>query len=116
MKAPQTTLPPGTTAPHLKLKLREGWRYASSSGAFVSNEGSRWIPDKLPQGAKIVYIVPDLGEAEISTLSEDERNLARYLHLILPTGEEPKKYLKAVGAWPSIETVELPPEISLPDA
>ena len=49
-------------------------------------------------------------------LSKPEKDLRRYMQVILPDGESPADYIKTIRAWPSVEEAWLPPEISLPKA
>jgi hypothetical protein len=57
--------------------------------------------------------VPELANADQSQLSKDEMNLARYVHVILPAGEPPSKYLKLILSWPCVEQAYIAPGISL---
>lgn len=104
--------------PHLVIRLKPGWRYDSRRRRFVAEKGGEVVPGKdLPRGARVVYQVPELAKAAAAgTLSEDEERLARYLHLLLPTGADPSTFLAAVREWDCVEEVRLPPEISLPGA
>lgn len=83
---------------------------------FKSGSGEKFSPRAdLPAGSRIVYKVPNLARADASTLSEPERELRRYMQVILPHGESPAKYLRVVRAWPSVEEAHAGPEVSLPE-
>jgi hypothetical protein len=69
---------------------------------------------ELPRGSRVVAMVPELAEADPAKLSPDERNLARYVHVVLPSRRKPAAYLERVRAWPGVEEARLPPEVSLP--
>lgn len=106
--------PPGMK-PHLVVKLRPGWSYDSKHRLFVTTSGKSFSPrESLPRGTRISYMVPDLAKRALKSLSRDERNLARYLQIIMPKGMDPNDYLDSVGRWDCTEEVSLPPEISLP--
>ena len=52
--------------------------------------------------------------ADPSRLNDAERDLRRYMQVILPPGESTNKYLKVIRAWPSVEEAHAGPEVSLP--
>jgi hypothetical protein len=105
--------PPPGLRPHLVLKLKVGWRF--HRGAFVSPEGLHIAPPTgLPSGTEIVPMVAELARADLSTLSEAERDLARYLQVILPEGAEPAAWLEPMRSLEAVEEASLPPQISLP--
>ncbi len=97
------------------LKLKPGWRYEPSKRVFVSDDSEKFAPiGDLPKKTKIVYKVPSLAQADEGGLSETEKNLQRYMQVILPEGESPAKYLNVVRAWDCVEEAQTAPEISLP--
>lgn len=101
----------------VEVKLRPKWSYDSSKRVFESDSGERFKPSgELPKGTRIVYKVPALAEADPATLSKHEKELRRYMQVILPEGESPADYVEAIRAWPSVEEVDVAPEISLPNA
>jgi hypothetical protein len=84
-------------------------------GMFESDAGETFSPrGDLPAGSRIVYKVPNLARADASKLNEHERDLRRYMQVILPRGESPARYLRAIRAWPSVEEADVGPEVSLP--
>jgi hypothetical protein len=101
----------------VEVKLKPKWRYDSSKRVFESDSGERFKPSgELPKGTRIVYKVPALAEADPATLSKSEKDLRRYMQVILPEGESPADYVEAIRAWPSVEDASVAPEISLPNA
>lgn len=100
---------------YLSLKLKTGWRFDSGGGQFVSTGGQRFaVRDQLPKGSEIVPSAATLAGANPATLSEAERDLARYFQLILPKGAAPERYLPIVELWDAVEAAALPPQVSLP--
>ena len=100
----------------LSLKLKPGWRFDPAAGQFVSASGERLsVLDQLPKGSEILPTAPALAKADPAKLSAAERNLARYVQLILPKGDMTTETLPIVKEWSAVETVTLPPEISLPE-
>ena len=107
--------PPAGLKNHLVVLLEPGWRYDFDGGQFVSDDGQEIRYDEdLPEGSEIVHMIPELQRAEAESLSEDEIELARYLHIILPSSADPSGLLPLVAAWRCVSDVRLPPDISLP--
>ncbi len=99
----------------IDLKLKSNWRFDTSRRVFVSANGDEFDPrGELPKSSKIVYKVPSLAEADVEKLSKHERDLCRYMHVILPAGESPAEHLETVRAWPPVAEANAAPEVSLP--
>lgn len=82
---------------------------------FESDSGERFNPSgDLPKNARIVYKVPGLAKADPARLSKHEKDLRRYMQVILPEGASPADYVEAIRAWPSVEDAWVAPQISLP--
>jgi hypothetical protein len=97
------------------VKLREGWRYDSASRSFISAEGATFAPGAdLPGVVRIVPTVPHLAQADPKRLIEDERELARFVQVILPKGSRQGPYLERIAGWPCVERASPGPEVSLP--
>ena len=110
---PVTT--PGKLRPHLDVKLGADWRYLKSERMFVSSGGQVFSPaSTLPKGAEVLYTAPGLAQADPCTLSEDERNLARFVQVIFRNKAARKKHFAQVEKWSCVEVVRWPPEVSLP--
>ena len=101
----------------VEVKLKPKYRYDPRRRVFESESGKQFNPSgDLPRNTKIVYKVPALAEADPARLSTPEKDLRRYMQVILPDGKSPADYIKTIRAWPSVEEAWLPPEISLPKA
>lgn len=100
--------------PHLVLKLKAGWRLDVAMHQFISTSGGRRFnpTDVLPKGAELRHMIPDL--AGRKRLSQNERELARYVHLLLPKRGKTDVHLQKVRQWPCVEDAQLPPAVSLP--
>ncbi len=97
------------------LKLKPGWRFDPDRRVFVSESGERVTPSAdLPKRSRVVPTVPSLASADEATLSSAERDLRRYIQVILPPGEPPHRYVEAIRAWPCVEQANVAPEVSLP--
>ena len=112
---PAVEPPEGAVRIPIEVKLKPKWRYEATRRAFVSTAGDAFSPrGSLPRKSKIVYKTPSLADADEARLSRAERELCRYMQVILPPGESPAKYLDAVRAWPPVEAAHVGPNVSLP--
>jgi hypothetical protein len=99
----------------LDLKLKRRWHFDTKRRAFRADGGGEFLPaGELPRGTRIVYKVPNLEHAEAATLNQHERELRRYLQVILPRGVAPGSYLETVRAWPPVEEAHVGPDVSHP--
>jgi hypothetical protein len=95
--------------------MKTGWSYDADARVFTSATGEKFeIAGELPKGTKVVHKAPRVARADPSKLSAAERDLRRYLQVILPPDHSPKDYLPRVRRWPSVECADLGPDISLP--
>ena len=58
--------------------------------------------------------MPSLVETDQARLSKHERDLRRYMQVILPAAESPADYIEVVRAWPAVAEAHVAPEVSLP--
>jgi hypothetical protein len=108
-------VPRGSVRTPIDFTLKPGWRFDAKRRVFESDSGGKFSArGELPEGAKIVYKVPNLARADLSTLNEAERDLRRYMQVILPPGKSPHKYLDVIRKWPPVEEAHVAPEVSLP--
>ena len=113
---PAVPLPVGSKVrTPIDVTLKAGWRFDISKRLFVSKSGDQFaLRGLLPKRSRIVYKVPSLAETDEAQLSKHERDLRRYLQVVLPWGESPAKYVDLVRAWPPIATAHVAPQVSLP--
>jgi hypothetical protein len=110
---PEVPLPRGSKIrTPIDLKLKSAWRFDSRRGVFVSADQT--FKPELPPKSRIVYKVPSLAKADPSKLSKAERDLQRYIQVILPPGRRPAAYLERIRAWPCIAEAHVAPRVSLP--
>ena len=116
MTIPAVPLPKdGSIQTPIDFTLKSGWRFDLKRRIFESDTGETFSArGELPEGSKIVYKVPNLARADASRLNDAERDLRRYMQVVLPRGASPAKYLKVVRAWPPVEEAHTGPEVSLP--
>ena len=97
------------------VKLQPGWRFNSHRRFFESDSGERFTPGgDLPKHSRIVYKVPSLAGVDASKLSKAERDLQRYVQVILPEGESPADYVAVIRRWPAVAEAHTAPTVSLP--
>ena len=101
----------------VELKLKTAYRYDSRKRVFESRAGASFDPhEKLPKDTRIVYKVPALAAADEAKLSKPEKELRRYMQVILPKGVSPRDFVDIVRAWPCAEEASVGPDVSLPNA
>ena len=106
---------PGAVKPHLVVKLKPGYSLHPKGKAFVSREGRMFSPgEELPSGIRIVLVAPALAGKSSGALSEDERNLLSYVHIVFPKGLDPQDYVDVIRSWECVAEVRSAPKISLP--
>ncbi|HEY7423802.1 MAG TPA: hypothetical protein VH682_06105 [Gemmataceae bacterium] len=109
-----TDLPPGVSS-HVDVRLKPGWRFDHRRRALVSETGrSLSLRGLLSPGARIIPMAPSLADANRESLSEDERLLARYLQVVLPSGADPTDLAADLRSLEGVELVSTPPRIGLP--
>jgi hypothetical protein len=101
----------GSVRTPIDIKLRSNWYFDTKRRTFTSDAGETFSPrGAVPPGTRIVYKVPSVARA----VNEHQRELRRYMQIILPRGESPAKYLRTIRAWPSVEEAHVGPDVSLP--
>ncbi len=104
---------PVKVKPSVDVILKSGWRFDSDDRVFVSSDGKRLKPGKLPRQTKIVNKVPSLASAA-EALSEDEDLLARSVQVILPEDADIGDAVDAIKNWNAVASVHVPPKLGLP--
>lgn len=106
---------PSSLKGSLDLELKPGWRFVPRRRRFEQESGETFSPyGDLPEGAGIVYKVPRLAKADPASLSAAERDLQRYLQVVLPAGASAQDCLARIRRWPSVAAVQGGPVVSLP--
>ena len=99
----------------VELKLKRNYKYDSRKRVFESGSGTSFDPYRdLPKDTRIVYKVPALAAADEAGLSKPEKDLRRYMQVILPPGVSPQDFVDIVRAWPGVEEASVGPDVSLP--
>ena len=99
----------------VELRLKAGWRYDPERRVFLTPGGERCSPGPgLPRGTRIALKVPSLHRVRGAALSHPERELLRYVQVILPAKAAPADYVAAIAAWACVDEARLAPEAGLP--
>jgi hypothetical protein len=98
----------------IDFKLKPGWRYDETKGVLVDPKGLEFTAPRLPKNSRILYKVPSLARSKTKGLSRAERDLQRYMQVILPSPRSAEAVLETLRSLPAVEEVHLAPEISLP--
>ena len=113
---PAVRLPSGSgVRTPIDIKLKPKWQFDTNRRVFVSESGEEFaLRGQLPKNSRIVYRVPSLVGTDPARLSKSEKDLQRYMHVILPPSESPAKYVDVVRGWPPVAAAHVAPEVSLP--
>ena len=106
--------PKKLTGRSIDLKLKPGWRFDEAKGVFIDRSGVEFATPRLPKNSRVLYKVPSLARSASRKLSVAERDLQRYMQVILPSPRSTKSVLQAVQSLPGVEEAHLAPAISLP--
>ena len=107
----------GSVRTPVDIKLKSNWYFETKLRTFKSDADETFSPrGSVPQGTRIVYKVPSLARADASRLNEHERELRRYMQVILPRGESPGQFVRTIRAWPPVEEAHVGPDVSLPNS
>jgi len=98
----------------IDFKLKPGWRFDEAKGVFIDPRGVELATPRLPKNSRVLFKVPSLARSPSKKLSGAERDLQRYMQVILPSPRSTKSVLQIVRSLPAVEEAHLAPEISLP--
>lgn len=110
---PAVPPPKGLVGRSVDFKLKPGWRYDEAKRVFVDDKGVEFAAPQLPKKSRVVYKIPSLARSTPKGLSKAERDLQRYMQIILPSRSS-NELLKNIQSWPCVEEAHPTPEISLP--
>lgn len=112
----QPSVPPPPGMPRVvSVKVKPGWAFDAKARCFTGPKGATFTPD-LPAGARLAPTVPQLAGRAPGTLSAAERDLQRYVQVILPEDHDVEAFAAAAGRWPCAASAEAGPSVSLPRA
>jgi hypothetical protein len=113
---PETPLPPDSKIrTPVILKLKPQWRFETNRRVFTSQSGEEFKPSgDLPRNTRIVLHTPDLARTPKAALSKHEKDLLRYVQVILPASVRPEDYLETIRGWACVEKAYVAPQVSLP--
>ena len=114
--APHTPVPKRANVLRpVELRLKPGWRYDARRALFVTDEGGRCAPGPdLPKGARIAPKVPALVRPGRAGLSKPEKDLLRFVQVLLPARVSAADFVDRISLWPCVEEVRVAPVVGLP--
>ena len=98
--------------PFIVFRMKVGWELDPHSGAILYRGNAVAMP-ALPAGAEFRLAVPALASKR-GKLASPDRELARYVHLLLPRTAVASEWLAIARGWDFCEAPQLPPVVSLP--
>lgn len=96
------------------LTLKPGWTFDPSTRRFTGPKQATCAPGGLPPRTRVMPLVSGPAVGPARSRSRAERDLQRYVHVVLPPGHDPEAYLETVRDWPCAASAVAAPEISLP--
>lgn len=112
---PAVPPPPGTPRT-ITVTLTRGWAFDEKARRFRGPKAASFTPSGLPDGARVQHTVPELAGRPPAGLSPEERDLQRYVQVVLPAGTLPHDLLPAIRRWPCTDSAIPGPDVSLPGA
>jgi hypothetical protein len=106
--------PKELTRRSVDFKLKPGWRFDEEKGVFIDPRAVEYAAPRLPKNSRIVYKVPDLARSPAKKLSHAEKDLQRYMQVILPSSGAARSVLRALQSLTAVEEAHFAPELSLP--
>ncbi|MEZ5417416.1 MAG: hypothetical protein R2708_08735 [Vicinamibacterales bacterium] len=110
---PAVPPPPGTPRT-ITVTLKRGWAFDEKARRFHGPKAAAFTPTDLPDGVRVQPTVPDLAGRPPAELSPEERDLQRYVQVVLPAGTLPPDLLTAIRRWPCTDSAIPGPDVSLP--
>src|SRR5262245_15310186 len=114
MVFPAIPPPKRLTGRSIDFTLKPGWRFDEKKRVFVDPRGAEFAAPRLPKNSRVLYKVPSLARSTSKKLSSAEKDLQRYMQVILPSSRSTQTVLHAVQSIPGVAEAHLAPEISLP--
>lgn len=110
---PSVPPPPGVPRP-VSVKLKPGWAFDAKARCFRGPKGATFAPEGLPARTRVQPTVPQLAGKAPAALSAAERDLQRYVQVILPPDHDPDAFAAIARGWPCAASAEAGPAVSLP--
>ncbi len=102
-------------APCIAAQLTPGWQFVSASKGFVHEKTKESFRIQgLPPSTRVELRYPDLASIPQSRLSDDEKELARYVQFIFHPRARLDKHLARIENWAMTESAHIVPMGSLP--
>ena len=101
--------------PCIAARLAPGWQFVSASKGFEhARTNESFEIQGLPPSTRVELRYPDLAGIPQSRLSDDEKELSRYVQFVFHPRARVDEHLKRVKKWAAIESAHIVPMPSLP--
>ena len=102
-------------APCIAACLAPGWQFVSASKGFKHLETDKSLRIKgLPPSTRAEPRYPDLAGVAQEGMSEDDKELSRYVQFIFHPRARLDKHLARIKSWDAIESAYMVPAPDLP--
>ena len=102
-------------APCIVARVAPGWRYLPRRQGFRNLETDEFVAvEGLPPSTRVEARYPDLARAKPDGLSEEDRELARYLQFVFHPRARLDKHLARIRGWTPITEAYIVPTPELP--
>lgn len=104
-------------APCIAARLTPGWQFVSADQGFrhaQTNESFRI--QGLPPSTRVELRYPDLADIPQSRLSDEEKELSRYVQFVFHPRARLDRHLARIDSWDMTESAYIVPTGSLPAA
>ena len=78
-------------------------------------DGRQFQPRRrIPPFSRIEYTVPRLTAAQPEKLAGAQKDLSRFIRVVLPKGHDPMDYVEELRSWPCLQEIHVGPTPDLP--
>lgn len=113
-KKTETEHAPGV-APCIAARLAPEWQFVSASKGFEHARTNESFEIKgLPPSTRVELRYPDFAGIPQSRLSDDEKELSRYVQFVFHPRARVDQHLACIRNWAMIESAHIVPMPSLP--
>lgn len=102
------------SAPYLIVRLKPSWRADFDANTLVSGRKRVVLGELTKAKVSLQPHIPSLAGKSLRSLSAAERELARFVQVRVPAGQDASELAKELARLDAVEHVSVAPEVSLP--
>ena len=104
-------------APCIAARLAPGWQFLSARKGFRDlDTKTPFRIQGLPPSTRVELRFPDLDGVPQNRMSDDDKELSRYVQFVFHPRARLDKHLARIAGWAAIESAYIVPTPSLPAA